>query len=214
MLNLFGPPTVEFCEKATGHFIQRPFYALSNLAFIFVSMFIYREGRNKLAKLFAVTIGLVAIFSTIYDSSYTYISQLFDLSGMILFINMLLFLNLKIIFKKSTIMVQLLLSILGVASIFYFKGFSGIIVFGLFVAVYVATETYLLNAVKHINARNWFFAFLIFILAFAVWLLDIKKLFCDPTNILNGRGIFHIMTAVSVYLLYKFYSQQEIEKNS
>jgi len=212
-MNLFGKPTVEFCEKAGEGLIARPFYALSNLAYLAVGVIILKEGKgSRLSRLFGWFSVLIAFCSFAYDATYTYFSQLMDLFAMLLFINLLIFLSAKKYFGTSSKMLLLMQSVMvlvGMFCIYYFKSFSGEVVFGLFILFYVILELLLWRANKLISINLWFKALGVFILGFIVWLPDALMLICDPNNMLNGRSIFHILTAGSIYLLYKHYMVNE-----
>jgi hypothetical protein len=210
-MNLLGKPTVEFCEKAGTGIIKRPFYALSNLAYVFVGIYIWQK-KTKLSKWFggiAVFIGLASFF---YDASYTYISQLIDLFGMFLFVKLLIYLSAKRLFQNRTrlvLLLQILLLLLGLIAIVYFKSFSGEYVFGAFIMIEIILEMVLWfqNKTKNIGLLVW--ATLVFLLGFAIWIPDATGYWCNPFDFLNGRGVFHILTSITIYLLYLFFEKQE-----
>jgi hypothetical protein len=55
----------------------------------------------------------------------------------------------------------------------------------------------------NLNNINLLLGGLIFILAFIFWLIDFKKSKLIPKNhIMTGHGIWHILTAVSVWFIY------------
>lgn len=109
MRSLLGEPTITYCKIARDAFVRRPWYALSDIAFFIVAYRIYRSEASTLAKLFAGTVLAIGILSLMYDVTYTYISQLFDLAGMLIFINLLLFLNIRALKSRS----KPLLSLVG-----------------------------------------------------------------------------------------------------
>ena len=68
---LFSEPTINYCESAISGLIKRPYYALSNLAFFIVAIFIIKDGKgSKLSKAFGYIIILVGLLSFLYDSSF------------------------------------------------------------------------------------------------------------------------------------------------
>jgi hypothetical protein len=207
---LLGKPTVDFCEKPTTGLIKRPFYALSNLAFFVPPVLIYlRDGfKTKLAKAFAFTSVLIGSLSFLYDASYTYISQLFDLSGMLIFVNLLLFLNLKRL-KRSNLVIQFIFFLLSIFLIFFLKGYSGNIIFGLYVFAVLISENILYREKIHSNYSSWFVAFSLFAVGFMIWLPDVTQKICFSLKLLNGRAVFHYLTASSVYFLYDFYAKNK-----
>ncbi|HMR72782.1 MAG TPA: ceramidase domain-containing protein [Candidatus Saccharibacteria bacterium] len=211
MQALFGPPTVTYCEEAGDSFIRRPWYALSNLAFVIAAYVIYKTEQTPLARQFAVITLLVGVLSFIYDASYTYLSQLFDLSGMLLFISFLLWLNLKSLAPERTILPSLILTSIGaIAVIICFGSYTGNIVFGIYILGVIFTEWLLLKKKVHQHGRTWVLTVLLFATGFAIWLLDASKLVCFDFGLLNGRSIFHYVSAFVMYRMFMFYRVQAI----
>ena len=104
---LLQVPTVHYCEMALNAIIARPWYALSNIAFLIVGSVILRQGGQH-SKAFGGLALLIGTLSFVYDSTFTYLSQLFDLSGMLLLIGYLLYLNLSHVVPRR-LLKQLLL---------------------------------------------------------------------------------------------------------
>jgi hypothetical protein len=206
---LLSAPTIQYCEAALDMLIARPWYAASNLAFIVVGLIILLRG-GKFSRLFGSLALLAGTLSFIYDATYTYLSQLFDLSGMLVLIGLLLYLNLSLIAKSQRSLVfGLVGSIIAILiAIIFFKGFAGNILFGLLVLTYVISEVYLIRTKKHSHGRAWIFAFGVFVLGFIFWLFDASRLYCVDFGLLNGRSVFHYTNAVTIFLLYTFYTKQ------
>lgn len=212
--SLFSEPTIQYCEVAIKGFIKRPYYAFSNLAFLFVGIMILLKGKGSvLSRAFGFMAILVGLLSFAYDSSYLYITQLFDLAGMLLLISFLLYLNLSVLYKNkiSVITIQVMAILLGLISIIVFQGYSGDVVFGIFVLVYVISEIYLLMVNKHKNYMMWILLFAVFLFGFTFWVLDASKIYCASFGLLNGRAVFHFLNAVVIYYLYSYYRLQELK---
>jgi len=211
-MQLLGAPTIEFCEKAGTGPIKRPFYALSNFAYLFIGLIILKKGQgSRLSKQFGYLSILIGFFSFIYDASYTYFSQLIDLLGMLLFVNLLIYLSAKRFFLfsgRKIIFFQFWAICFGILTIIYFKSMAGEFVFGLFIIFAIILEFLLWRKKKALNFSLWLQGVGVFILGFLFWLPDALGLFCDPNNYINGRSIFHLLTALTIYLLYQYYSLQ------
>lgn len=211
---LLSAPTVKYCEEPIRWFIKRPFYAISNFAYILVSIFILNRGKgSKVSKLFGYTSLLIAILSFMYDATYTYITQIFDLTGMILFINILIFLNLIRLTKFSSrkiYYIQIAIACLAVSTIIFLKGYTGNIIFGIYIIFYILIESILLIHKKHKFFNEWLLSLGLFIIGFGFWILDTTRVLCVPYNILNGRGVFHILTSITIYQLYLFYEKNDL----
>lgn len=131
---------------------------------------------------------------------------------MLILVNVLFFLNLKKIFKLNSFLtyvlfiISILLSVIGIVLL---KGYSGNIIFGIFVLVTIITEFYLITNQLHKYAKYLFTGVGCLVVGFAFWLADVSKLYCFPYNLLNGRTIFHMFTALTIYFLYVYYEANE-----
>jgi hypothetical protein len=210
-MELLGKPTIEFCERAGTGLIKRPFYATSNLAYLFVS-FLILSKKSKLSRLFGYTALLCGLASFIYDASYTYLSQLVDLCAMLVFINLLIYLSAKRLFyfsRSKIILAQIASTLVGMYAIIAFKSYAGDYVFGFFVLLEIILEILLWKKGKSKKIKTWLSGLALFISGFAIWLLDASHLLCDPHNIVNGRSIFHLLTAGTIYLMYIYFEAQD-----
>lgn len=214
MLEKFlGVSTVTYCEPAIHEIIKRPGYAVTNLAYLVMAAFIVlRYPKSRLAKPFALLSLTIGTFSMFYDIYNNYLTQLVDLGGMFAFTGLLLYLNFKEIKQitlKRFLYFFLPVVVLGFGAIYFYGKNSGQIFFGILVITSIVTELYLQYKNKREQKIYWLCSFGLFTVAFGIWLLDFTKTWCDPTNIFNGRGIFHYLTAVVIYLLYLHYSSQK-----
>lgn len=212
-MKLLSKPTVEYCEKPINFIISRPGYAISNLPYIFLGLFLLlkknKSATTNLFGCFAIAIGLASFF---YDATYTLLSQLIDLSVMFTFINSLIVLNLlrlhQNINRRNLLSIFVLIFITYILLTFALGGSTGRILFGLSVVALIVTEV--MNKVKYRNTYSlskWTYAFLIFIFGFILWLFDAQQIVCFEWSIFNGRSLFHYCTAGSIYFLEKFYGQ-------
>jgi hypothetical protein len=55
---------------------------------------------------------------------------------------------------------------------------------------------------------RWFFAGLgVFLASFVIWALDISRVLCRPDNhVLTGHAVWHVLNAISIERLYRFYA--------
>jgi len=206
---LLSAPTIQYCEAALDMVIARPWYALSNLAFIAVGIVVVARG-GRYSKLFGSLALLVGVLSFTYDATYTYLSQLLDLAGMLSLIGVLLYLNLRLFatHQRRFILGLVATIIASLVAIIFFRGFAGNVLFGLFVLSYIASELYLLGTKRHKHGKRWLLALIIFAIGFVFWLCDASHVYCLDFGLLNGRSVFHYTNAVTLYLLYVFYLKQ------
>lgn len=206
---LLQPPTVLYCEPALNELVARPWYMLSNIVFLIVGIVILARG-GKHSRMFGGLALLIGMLSSIYDMTFTYISQLFDLAGMLLLIGYLLYLNLSRFTPKHQFLRWLLLLdfVISLCLIVLLKGYAGNVIFGIAILIYVVTEIILLRTKQHIRPWLWITAFGLFIIGAFFWISDASQLYCADIGLLNGRAIFHYTNAVTIYLLFRFYQAQ------
>lgn len=210
---LLSQPTVTFCEEITNHVISRPNYAISNLAYIFVSLILFLKVKNNKTYLpFAVLALAVGMFSMFYDVRPLYLTQLLDLLAMLAIASLIIFLDLSKLYKlniKKCILITTVMIALGMFIVLTLQGYAGNFVFGFFIAVAIISEYLVYQKKLHKGYKYWIAALVIFLLGFAIWLPDGTKTYCSSVALLNGRAVFHYLTAISIYLLAVFYSKNQ-----
>ncbi|MEK7447442.1 MAG: ceramidase domain-containing protein [Patescibacteria group bacterium] len=211
--NLLSQPTVTFCEEITNNIISRPNYAISNLAYISVGLFLFiKVKQNKIYLPFAVLALTVGTASMLYDVKPLYLTQLLDLLAMLVIASLMIFLNFSNLYKlsiKKCILIATAMITLGMFFVLIFQGHAGNFVFGFFIAVAIVSEYLVYQRKLHKEYKYWIAALIIFLIGFAVWLPDGTKTYCNPIALLNGRAVFHYLTAISIYLLAVFYSKSQ-----
>lgn len=210
---LFQAPTITYCEMALEGLVARPWYALSNIAFLIAALSIFARG-GRLAPVFGGLALLVGALSSVYDTTFTYISQLFDLTGMLVLIGYLLYRTVARITRRPRVVKYGLLAalVVGLGLIVLFRGYTGNIVFGGAVAAYIAAEIYLICTKRHVRSEVWFAAVGVFIVGCVFWLADASHAYCADAGLLNGRAVFHYTNAVVIYLLYRYYQLHEASR--
>ncbi len=74
----------------------------------------------------------------------------------------------------------------------------------------------ILEAISHrrklatLQAR-WLIAALgVYVVAQVIWTLDLNHIVCDPTSVLQGHAVWHVLTAASAGLLYLYYQSEKL----
>lgn len=212
--SIFGSkePTVNYCEPILEGLIARPGYFISNIAYIFGGIYLLTR-KSKIEKLFGIISILIGIASGIYDASFRFNAQIIDLSVMFLFINLIVVLNLKraLNIKGKVILVSLftIFELAYILLISQLEGSSGRIFFGVFVIIAIISEIFLIlrDTLAFQKYKYWLAGLFLFLIGFSIWLLDANLIWCDPTNILNGRGVYHYLTSITVVLIGIYYSK-------
>jgi len=221
MINFPILPTVLYCEPILDSFIKRPFYAISNIPYVLIGIYLIYSNRNNeksLGKIFGLHMIMIGVFSFLYDAQVTFFTQILDLSAMFLFISFYFILNLQKLKPRVKInypFIFILLNIINLILIIVLQGSSGRILFASVLVGAVGIEIYLIFKEKLRLVQINYFIWAIFLLAigFGIWMLDANHIWCDSTNILNGRGVFHYLTAISIFLLYKNISKMTENNN-
>lgn len=87
---------------------------------------------------------------------------------------------------------------------------TGNLIFGLLLTTAVVLEVLLMRRGETRATRGYAFASLAAILiAFAIWNAS-RAWLCDPYSLIQGHAIWHVLDAVSAYLLYRYYASEEI----
>lgn len=209
MTSLLSAPTVTYCEAAVAGLIARPGYAVSNIPYIIIGVYLLIKYRNTgLAKFFGASSIAIGVASFFYDASFTFASQLIDLMAMFSFIAILTVINLnrvkKLSYRSNLIIVLGLLATYFLA-IYVLQGSTGRILFGIVAIFNIGCELYLWLKYRNYQLSYWIAGIVLFIAGFGIWLLDANKIWCDPSNLFNGRAIYHYLTAVTIFLLFKHY---------
>lgn len=213
---IFGTklPNVYFCEEAKNQIIARPGYFISNIPYILLGIYLIFIVKNKYAKLIGIASILVGTFSGIYDASYTFYANILDLMGMLILLNVLFYISLKNIIQNKKILIfilfinQLLYLILALV----IQSRIGQIWFGVNILVYIITESIILFRSKNKLNKKYFLAgVIVFLIGVMFWIPDGLHLYCFPSDWLQGRGIFHYITTIAIYLIYKYYTSSNIE---
>jgi hypothetical protein len=87
---------------------------------------------------------------------------------------------------------------------------TGNLVFALLLTTAVVLEALLMRRGEATAARGYAFASLAAILvAFAIWNAS-RAWLCEPYSLIQGHAIWHVLGALSAYLLYRYYASEEI----
>ena len=214
-------PNVKWCENNLCSIITTPANTWSNLFYCFFSILMWKEARptRPALRLFAVASMLVGVTSFAYHASYTWFFQLFDFIGMFCFCMISVTLNCRrlnqlsqhklVVFFTSGVTVCTLsflcISMLGLP--------VQLIIVGLIMLI-LCQEWWLQRNVyrRHPRLRpkmkKFVQAMVLLAVAFAFSLADMLRVWCNPNNhVINGHSIWHILTSVTLYLLFQYHKQ-------
>ena len=234
----FGTPQgvdEDFCEAAHSGLIKHPFNTWSNVAFIISGLLIawqlsrvsYCNNRNTLtcnwfyAAFFSSVVVLLCPSSMAMHATDTNAGRFFDLFSMYLVVSFTLAYSVERYFRLRPVhFVLIFLAVLTSCVWFYYQpyhipilGTTGASVFAFYLLLTTVVEV-LNTYVRHLNHDSrWLFASLMaFMLAFVIWnLTKTGTSFCDPQSLIQGHGLWQVLSAVSLYFLFKFYLSEKVE---
>ena len=219
----FLPPTMQFCERNLCSYITTPANTWSNIAYIIIGSYLFFKKKGNTPTylvLFPIAAISTGIASFLYHASFTFLFQFFDLSSMYFFSSLLVVLNwhrLNGINDKKIFYIFIVLIFFSMSLLLIFKSI-GVFIFGLHLVTAIFLEFKIFRREKSLRSahqsfsfvyyRNFLLAISCFIIAFLIWILDFKRIICDPENhILQGHAIWHILTAFCYLFLYRFYDE-------
>jgi hypothetical protein len=172
-----------------------------------------RSRQSKVLSLFAPASVLVGVFSFVYHASYTWFLQFFDFVGMFVFCFAVITANaLRLGWIRPRRAVGFLASGVVLFSALVLLVSETALPIQSLVAVLIATilgQEWRLHRRGSIDAPNYraFWLALGLLAAAALGsLADVTRTFCDPTNHwLQGHAIWHVLSAASLYAMFRFY---------
>jgi len=228
-----GTSGMIFCEASAPGIIKQPANAWSNLAYTAVGLWIglrtwrrFREGktaphgnRMRSRQPYPLIYAMVAVSigpgSMAMHASTTSWGGTLDIMSMFLWAGFVLAYGAAQIFRLDDRHFALAyLLIIGVASFFYLGqpiDVSGTVIFGVIVALYAATEAWiLLRRPEIVVERRYLWTTLaLFFVALAVWVpSQTGGPLCDPHSLLQGHALWHVLTATAVLSLYFYFDSE------
>jgi len=212
----FARAPAEFCEESLCGWIRQPGNTWSNVGFLLVGFAIlYRARREDVVHLkglgyIAIATGLGSAF---FHASETLVGRFLDWAPMYLGTSFMLAVNVRRLSGWSRKVIRL---------VFWANFLVGMV---LMVpeslrhptVYYIAESTFccvLLEAVLFIKYRKttdyrWFVRYWgVFLIAYALWTLDVRKMLCHPSNHwISGHAAWHLLDAVAMYFLFEYYRQ-------
>lgn len=223
-----------FCEAGHEGLIKQPVNTFSNFGFIIVGIIIawsqakgrFAQNNNLITKglFFASFYATLSILlgpgSMAMHATTTRVGGFLDMLSMYLVASFIFSYALTRLFQwKSIGFTVMFLFAMGAQLYAHtlpykvpFVGFIGSFAFGVFLIITSIIElfSYFIRKVE-IDVRFGIAAILAMCLAFFIWNLSLSDSpFCDPSSLIQGHGIWHLLNALSIYFLYRFYVSENI----
>lgn len=199
----FAPAVMGFCEASRCAWVAQPANAWSSAAFVVGAWLIFRRGMAA----FACASLFIGIGSFLFHASNSYLFELVDLVSLFSLGAVMLVTSAERswdINKLGRILVMGLA--FGVPTTATLVDVDyGNSLFGLLMACVTGLEARLFFRRRERHG-NWAIrAGACFGVAYGIWWLDYGKVLCSSKGLLTGHAAWHVMTAVSLYFIARYY---------
>ena len=206
-----------FCEAQRAGSVVQPVNAWSSLSFTLAGFLVaartwqrkaaLRTGNPGKGLLYAVAMVVIGLGSAFYHASLTFIGQFFDVLGMYLLVSFLVLVDVQRLgwsrprwFGWLYIGFNLTLA----ASLVWLPEARRLLFLGLILLVLVLELLLRLQKRLQREAKYLLLALGAFGLAFVVWNLDNARLWCEPTSILQGHALWHLLGALAGWWMWQY----------
>lgn len=213
-----------FCEADRGGLLKQPVNALSNLAFVVAGIAIARRAgqergqlaRPHLATVMAVVVTLLGPASMAMHASESALGGRLDMLSMYLIASFTMSYALMRVLGRgaatATVVFSVLVLLCEVVAASFGSvpvvGHAGNAIFGALLVSTLVLEASLIPRVRRDNRWGWA-AVGAMLLAFGIWTLSHDGgLLCDPTALVQGHGVWHVLCAVAAYCIYRLYASE------
>ena len=212
-----------FCESVNEQSpIRQTANAYSSLGFVFSGTVILFQMRQKDAArrlsagysaIMGISCIMIGVGSAFYHASLTFIGQFFDVFGMFLLAAFMLVFAWERIWNlrlHTTLVLFLLLNI--------FLSWLQIAIpdtrryaFAIVLIVALLFEYYFRIKIKPQIEVSWLrFGIGLLTGAYIIWILDNTRTLCFESSLLQGHAVWHILGAISVLLLHRYYVSEKM----
>ena len=217
MYSDWAPSTHIWCEEQLCSWIREPANTFSNTAYVIVGILILINARKfsyphlRMLGWFTILLGIMSAF---YHATSSFFGEVLDYSSMFLISAYVLVANLSrlLIWSPRKVAINaIILFTISVIGLVQFRTVGAVFFFFQITAAVIVEVVLRKRSVPKPDQRNMFTSLGLLLFAWAIWSLDTYRIVCDPTNhFINGHAIWHVLTAISIWFLFKFYSQFEL----
>ena len=187
----------------------QPINTWTNLAFLVAGLMVFRRRKDRVGKLFLAATIVLTVGSGMFHAFMTRGGQLADEIGMYAVFSFLAVYATFVTFKldlKNVWPITIASGVVGLLLAFFVTELASTSVLAILSLVIIgALIVGALN--KRTSWKAIGMALLPFAVAFLFRQLDIMRVICDPQSWFQGHGVWHVLAAVGVYMIF-----QQIEK--
>lgn len=204
-----------FCERQLCGLIVAPADTWSNIGYLIAAIAIMRSRDHitrEVRNFFSWSLIALFVCSTAFHGTGTIWGKLADVSSMLVISAGVLSLALKRCFQLSPLKTNTIFALLLVPSLWYLFAYRlGAVIFMLQLVMAIFIEMKVSKDDDNRLEYKWLRrAATTFAVAFIIWILEVKRILCWPDNhVLTGHGVWHLLTAASLWMLYKAYTKDQ-----
>jgi hypothetical protein len=213
----YGAPNVKWCEQRVCSIFNEPSNSWSNAAYLMVALLVFKlaldlrkSGKSiRSALFFSIVIWVMGAFSFVFHATNNFLTQIFDFVGMYLFVFLILVMNLVRLgwIKKLLVVWHAAFVVSATALLFFMRNhglpYQLIIVGG--ALLIIATEIRAKLGKQETMGRDFYLAIAFFLAGAGCSVLDVTRTLCDPSSILQGHAVWHILSALGAYFTARHY---------
>lgn len=196
------------CEGVRDAFIRQPSSFWSSLAYVFagVAIFRYVKDRSMDLKVWTMVCVIMGLSSMLGHMSYIRFTLAIDFASIVLvmsFFGIWNFLtNLKFPFSRIILILSVyyVFLVLGMYSLDKWGKISMVFVIFTFAIADVLREM----GFRFLKARTLQLSLLVLSVSFGIYMMDENHIFCDPGSLLQLHSVWHMGTALSLFLYGKW----------
>lgn len=197
-----------FCERQLCGMIVEPANTWSNIGYLIVAIMIMKSshtGPRARGRFFWSTLVLF-VGSTLFHMTGTFWGKFLDVGAMFCLSMAILTTSLERkhqLERKTGIIIFVGGIILSLIYLYFMR--LGLFLFG----AQIALSTF----IEKRNAKRFWKSLVCFGLAFGFWLLDVKRLWCNPDNhIISGHALWHLLAAYAIWIFFKSYEAEDQDR--
>ena len=221
-------PSSCFCEAIRGGAIKQPANAVSSLAFVIVAVLVLRRALNDRARssdgqiarfhtniayplVFGAALTFVGLGSAYFHATLSFNGQFLDVLGMYLIATFALIYSIDRLRGIPTGMMIVLFAALNalLAALLYWVPVARRFLFAILVIGIIIVELIIKQRRSEPSSNRYIVrAIAVMTIAFAIWITDYTRLLCDPSSIIQGHAIWHVLGAIASWQLYLHYASE------
>jgi hypothetical protein len=209
----WSPATIAFCEERLCSFVVEPANTWSNIGYLLIGIYLLRiSSRQNRLWTIGITSCLVGIGSSLFHCTATFAGEFIDVSAMYFISAQMIVFNLyrwRRLTLATAWTVYLFLVIGSSAALLTWRPMGIAIFVGHIVALGVLELSLIYfekgQGYQRKDLRRIIFFFAI---AFFAWVLDRRKILCDPHNhFFNGHAAWHLLNSFCLYYFWAYHRQ-------